>query len=274
MGRKIFDELKLLEYYKDLEIHDQRIKSMLPGKLGKLPRPVLKEDEQSQPSIKCSFLEDWDDKLGLLSEKSLEIDGDTKEITKAEFLDLFYDDYYESKRESLNKLKVQDYENLLKKAEDHWNIRQGVADAWSKTFDKLLGLYNTQDIRTVINTFTMSENGQHRKDNRISMEELKRWFHPKLNPPYWKKIFMPSEYEREKQINQTDFEFLSKALKPDELGDKVTKAEFIDGIMTELRKGEIMVRPYVLINFIVLLNLVLIQTTFLSFLYIIYRLTN
>ena len=191
VGRKIFDELKLLEYYEDLKIHDESIKSVLPGKLGKLLSPVLKEDEQSQPSIKFSFLKDWDKKWATSHAESLEIDGDTKEITKPKFLDLFFN-YYRNKRESLNKLKVQDYESLLKKAEDHWNIRQGVANAWSPTFDKLLSLYNTQDIRTVINTFTRNDNHNYRNDNRISMEELGRWFHPKLNPPYWKKIFMPS----------------------------------------------------------------------------------
>ena len=236
MGQTIFDELKLLEYYKDLESHDESIKSIFL----KLPRPVLKEDEQSQPSIKISFLKDWDKKWATSHAKSLVSDGDTKEITKTKFLDMFFD-YYETKRESFKELKVQDNKNLLKKAENHWNIRQGIAKDWSPTFDKLLNLYNTQDIRTVINTFTGSKHHPHRNDNRISVEELERWFRPKLSPPYWKKIFMPLAYKQEKQLNQKEFELLPKALKPNESEDKVTQEEFIDGIMTELRKGEIMV---------------------------------
>ena len=236
MGQTIFDELKLLEYYKDLESHDESIKSIFL----KLPRPVLKEDEQSEPSIKISFLKDWDKKWATSHAESLVSDGDTKEITKTKFLDMFFD-YYETKRESFKELKVQDNKNLLKKAENHWHIRQGIAKDWSPTFDKLLNLYNTQDIRTVINTFTRSKYHLHRNDNRISVEELERWFHPKLNPPYWKKIFMPLAYKQEKQLNQKELGFLPKALKPNESEDKVTQEEFIDGIMTELRKGEIMV---------------------------------
>ena len=253
MGQTIFDELKLLEYYKDLESHDESIKSIFL----KLPRPVLKEDEQSEPSIKISFLKDWDKKWATSHAESLVSDGDTKEITKTKFLDLFFD-YYKDKRESFKELKIQDNKNVLKTAENHWNIRQGVSNDWGSTFNKLLSLYNTQDFRTVINTFTTNKHHLHRKDNRISVEELERWFYPKVNPPYWKKIFKPTAYKQEKQINQKDIERLPRALKPNESNVKVTQEEFIDGIMTELRKGEIMVEIELERIFVVLLNLVLI----------------
>ena len=229
VSEKIFDELRLLEYYNDLNEHDKSVKSIYQK---------LEIDEKSDPSIKPSFLRKWNAKRATKYTSLLVIGNDSNNITKAKFIDLFWK-YYNAKKEDFDRL--DNYEVMLKEAEGDLCIRQGVVKAWSSTFDQLLSLHNTQDIRRVINTFTQNENDQKdedREEGRMSVTELGNWLNTKAKPPTWKKIFRPMLYQKEKEINKTKFEFLLEATKEDKSQDKVNKSEFIDRIMKELREGE------------------------------------
>ena len=238
VGEKIFDELRLLEYYNDLNDHDKSVKSIYQK---------LEIDEKSDPSIKSSFLEKWNSEWAT-NYTNLFVVDDYNNITKTKFIDLFWK-YYNEKKEDFNRLN--NYEVMLKEAEGDLCIRQGVVKAWSPTFDQLLSLYNTQDIKTVIDTFTQNESDQEkgrrsiREEGRMSVTELGNWLNTKAKPPSWKKIFKPKLYQKEKEINKTKFEFLLEATKPDKSQDKINKSEFIDRIMKELREGENNVSSYI-----------------------------
>ena len=128
---------------------------------------------------------------------------------------------------------LREYEAILTAEEDRWCIRQGVVEEWGPTFEKFLRLYNTQDINTVVHTLRNNDK-QQSKDKRLSVSELKNWMQPKSKPPLWKKMFLPDQYEKEKGINQLEFQNLI----PLGSNDKVDKAEFINRIMKELRHGD------------------------------------
>ena len=225
VGEKIFDQLRLLEYYNDLKDHDKSIKSIYRK---------LDPDEKSEPSIKPSFLQDATNHANFSV-----TDSNSNDITKTKFNDLFWN-YYDTRKEDFDRL--DNYEAMLKEAESDWCIRQGVANAWSETFDKLLSLHNTQDIRKVFDTFTQNKNkdqkDEDREEGRMSVSELGNWLNTKAKPPTWKKIFRPKLYQEEKEVNKTKFEFLLDATKPDRSQDGLNKSEFIDLIMKELREGE------------------------------------
>ena len=107
------------------------------------------------------------------------------------------------------------------------------------TFDKLLSLYNTQDIRKVLDTFTRTDVHQVRPEERISVNELQNWIKPNIKPSLWKKVFIPDSYKKEKDRNEIEFEILLKrTIKADGTKDMVDKEEFIDRIMDELQKGD------------------------------------
>ena len=219
----------MLEYYNDLNDHDKSVKSIYQK---------LEIDEKSDPSIKSSFLKKRDAECATSYTNLFVIGKDSINITKAKFIDLFWK-YYNAKKEDFDRLN--NYEVMLKEAEVDLCIRQGVVKAWSTTFDQLLSLHNTQDIRRVIDTFTQNENDQKDEDleeGRLSVTELGNWLNTKAKPPTWKKIFRPKLYQKEKEINKTKFEFLLKATNEDKSKDKVNKSEFIDRIMKELREGE------------------------------------
>ena len=219
----------MLEYYNDLNDHDKSVKSIYQK---------LEIDEKSDPSIKSSFLKKRDAECATSYTNLFVIGKDSINITKTKFIDLFWK-YYNAKKEDFDRLN--NYEVMLKEAEVDLCIRQGVVKAWSTTFDQLLSLHNTQDIRRVIDTFTQNENDQKDEDleeGRLSVTELGNWLNTKAKPPTWKKIFRPKLYQKEKEINKTKFEFLLKATNEDKSKDKVNKSEFIDRIMKELREGE------------------------------------
>ena len=238
-GKQIFKKLQLLEYYEDLKAHDKNIRSVFTD----LPRPILDETRVPEAFIKVSFLEKLDREY--CKTHFDKFDANTKKITREQFVSLFMLDY---NRRRKNFQQPQDYEETLKEAEINWCVRRGVENAWSSTFDKLLSLYNTQDIRKVLDTFTRTKEHQSRPDKRISVNELKNWMQPNIKPSFWKKVCMPDLYKKEKERNKIEFESLLKTTidgskykskrMADGKKDMVDKEEFIDRIMEELQNGD------------------------------------
>ena len=126
----------------------------------------------------------------------------------------------------------REYNDRLERAEHDWCIRQGVAREWGPTFDRFLELYNTQDMTTIFHTLRNNEE-QCRTDDKLSIKQLKNWMKPKFQPPTWMKIFCHKKYMDIKKTNNLELQSLL-ANSPD---DTITKVEFIDRIMQELRDG-------------------------------------
>ena len=131
---------------------------------------------------------------------------------------------------------------LLTHAEDQWDIRSEVAKEWGPTFDKLLSLHNTQDLKTIIKSQMPGSKVQPRTDNRLPISELKDWMKPKFEPPIWKKCLWPEQYEKEKKLGHKVYSdlFGKPTSKRGSLFDaeNFTRTQFIDGIMEEIRYGD------------------------------------
>ena len=220
----------MLEYYCDLKTRDESIISVCKG-----PQPpTLEGSGELGPTITMSFLNAWENKRAIKNTCSWDLDEtNNNRVTKEKFVDLFLQHSSFGCKDKPDNADSQDYRPILKWEEEKWCIRQGFVDEWGPTFEKFLHLYNTQDINTVVHTLTNNEKHQ-RKDQRLSISELKNWMQPKFKPPLWKKLFQPDAYEKEKSINQLEFQTLI----PLGSTDKVDKAEFINRIMKELRNGD------------------------------------
>ena len=125
-----------------------------------------------------------------------------------------------------------EYNRRLKEAENDWCIRNGALREWGPTFDKLLQLYNTQDMNTIVHAFKNNEE-QCRNDEKLSIKQLKNWMKPEFQPPTWMKIFCYEKYKDILKKNQLELQ----SLLADCGGETINKAEFIDRIMQELREG-------------------------------------
>lgn len=127
-----------------------------------------------------------------------------------------------------------EYNHSLERAENDWCIRQGVAREWGPTFDRFLQLYNTQDMTTIFHALKNNDE-QCRTDERLSISQLKNWMKPKFQPPTWMKCFCHEKYMDIKATNQLEFQSLFVGTNLSD--DAITKVEFIDRIMKELRDG-------------------------------------
>ena len=130
-----------------------------------------------------------------------------------------------------------DFTNQLLLAEEQWDIRAEVAQEWEPTFDRLLTLYNTQDINTVIGTFWHTEDSQTNKNDKLPIKELRKWIKPKFEPPTLEKLFCHSKYKKDKLHNIETFETLLGGAEESEKDTLITRKQFIDRIMEELRDG-------------------------------------
>ena len=130
-----------------------------------------------------------------------------------------------------------DFTKELLMAEIQWDIRAEVAQEWEPTFDRLLTFYNTQDINTIIPTLWKNERLQTNENDKLPIKELRKWIKPKFEPPTWKKLFCHSEYKKDKLFNIGAFETLFGGKEDAENDILITRAQFIDRIMEELRDG-------------------------------------
>ena len=130
-----------------------------------------------------------------------------------------------------------EFTELLLSAEQQWDIRAEVAKEWGPTFDRLLSFYNTQDITSIITTFMRNTVSEMNTNDKLPIKELRKWIKPKFEPPTWKKLFRHSEYKRHKRSNVGKFESLFGGIVEAENNTFITRAQFIDRIMEELRDG-------------------------------------
>ena len=132
----------------------------------------------------------------------------------------------------------------LKKAEVEWDIRSEVENEWGPTFDKLLGLYNTHDLKTIMRSLKPGTKGQRRPDDRLPISELKSWMKPKFEPSSWKYYLCKEQYQQEERMGRKEFTALfgehsdSSASQKDNDKRSMTKDQFINGIMDEIRYGD------------------------------------
>ena len=131
----------------------------------------------------------------------------------------------------------EDFHTRLLRAETQWDIRPEVAQEWEPTFEQFLKFYNTQDMNTIITTLRPGKTEQKRTDNKLPISELRNWMKPKFKPPTWKKLFCNAQYVREKEINEEEFETLFGGAEEAANDTRITRAQFIDRIMEELRDG-------------------------------------
>ena len=131
---------------------------------------------------------------------------------------------------------------LLTNAEVQWDIRSEVVKEWGPTFDKLLSLHNTQDLKTIINSQMPGRTVQPHTDNTLPISELKDWMKPKFEPSIWKKCLWPDQYTKEKELGTKVFSelFGKPSNKRGSFFDDeyFTRTRFIDGIMEEIRYGD------------------------------------
>ena len=126
----------------------------------------------------------------------------------------------------------------LKNAEDQWGIRSEVARVWGPTFDKLLELYNTHDLKTIMSRLKPGNKDQYRLDKKLPISELKSWMTPEFEPSIWKKYVCKKTYEHEEKMGQNKFTALFGEQADGPTGrkdDGMTKDQFISGIMEEIR---------------------------------------
>jgi hypothetical protein len=142
-----------------------------------------------------------------------------------------------SSASSASKCVSLDFTSELKIAEQQWDIRAEVAQEWEPTFDRLLTFYNTQDINTIVSTFGKNEVFQTNKNDKLPIKELRKWIKPKFEPPTWKKLFCHSQYKKDKLFNIGEFESLFGGTEEAENDALITRVQFIDRIMEELRDG-------------------------------------
>ena len=128
-----------------------------------------------------------------------------------------------------------DFRKQLLKAEGEWDIRPEVAQEWEPTFDRLLQFYNTQDMKTII---TRSKPQIDVRNDKLPIKELRKWIKPKFKPPTWKKIFCQSQYRKEEEGAKQEFEELFGGAEEAAKDKRITRAQFIDKIMEELRGGK------------------------------------
>ena len=139
--------------------------------------------------------------------------------------------------------------SALLKAESEWDIRPEVAREWGPTFDNFLRLYNTQDLKTIMISLRPGENEKrctvyekHRRENKLPISELKNWMKPKFKPSIWKKYLCKEQYLRDKEMGNKKFDALfgegtdNSSVDLTRVG--ITRVEFIDGIMEEIRNGD------------------------------------
>ena len=113
---------------------------------------------------------------------------------------------------------------------------------WGKTFDTLLTYHNTQDWRTDLRVMlkSISGNGTSNSNNyeEISVEELTNWMKPRLEPSLWKQYLWPTQYEKEEAQYNAQYEALLGTEKDDKENKRgISKEQFIDGIIREIREG-------------------------------------
>ena len=124
----------------------------------------------------------------------------------------------------------------LKNIEYEWGISIKVTEEWEDTFDKLLGYYNTKDLRSVCEEFCCGTRSFCDKiccgeqfptcNKMIRVDELEKWMKPQLEPPIWKKIIgyvipsMMEEYEREKNDYKKDFSLMMQKCESYCINDK------------------------------------------------------
>ena len=131
---------------------------------------------------------------------------------------------------------------LVDKAETKWDIRPEVAREWGPTFDKLLSMHHTQDVKTIMTSLRPGSKSEQHEDNKMPIKELKNWVKPKFTPSIWKKYLCNEQYLKDKEMGNKNFEALfgedSDSYSVDLTRVGITRVEFIDGIMEEIRNGD------------------------------------
>ena len=154
----------------------------------------------------------------------------------------------------------------MDKAETKWDIRPEVAREWGPTFDKLLRMHNTQDVKTIMTSLRPGSKSEPHEDNKMPIGELKNWVKPKFTPSIWKKYLCKARYLKEEKLYNKRFHALfgeeldnhaegcttpstaeegttsfvggicrRTSFEPDA---GITRAQFIDRIMQEIRDGD------------------------------------
>ena len=155
---------------------------------------------------------------------------------------------------------------LVDKAETKWDIRPEVAREWGPTFDKLLTMHNTQDVKTITTSLWPGSKSYEHEDNKLPINELKNWVKPKFTPSIWKKYLCKERYLKEQKMYKKRYVALfgeqsdnhakqwnnpstteegtvsfvggicqRTSFEPE---SGITRAQFIDRIMEEIRDGD------------------------------------
>ena len=121
-----------------------------------------------------------------------------------------------------------------------WGIKPEVEKEWGNTFDKLVEYHNmpNEDLKETTKMIfsRRNNNNELRKNNEILEEEMRNWMKPRLKPQLWKKCLWRSQYKKEKDNYNSEFETLFGT--EDCWGSgPITKEKFINGVIKELREG-------------------------------------
>jgi len=154
IGGKIFDHLQMMEYYEYLKEYDERFFK------GMFKRPnMLHTLDEDDAKLSVDFLNKWERKNATQNMRNWKLENNS--ITKLQFIAQFSEHctpeeptYGGGPFFTEPNTSIQD--DRLEKAENEWCIRPAVAREWGPTFDRLLGLYNTQDMRRMIQTLLRS----------------------------------------------------------------------------------------------------------------------
>ena len=128
-----------------------------------------------------------------------------------------------------------------------WDIQPGVEQEWGHTFVKLVNYHNlpNENMKDTVKTIFGRVDHEARKGKKEILEkEMRNWIQPRLKPRLWKKYLWPTQYEMEKKSYNFKFETLfgSKEFRCD---GPISKDQFINGIINELRDGNTEVWFYV-----------------------------
>ena len=135
----------------------------------------------------------------------------------------------------------------LEEVEKLWGIQPGVEQEWGHTFDKLVNYHNlpNENMKDTVKTIFRRVDPEARNGKKeILEEEMRNWIQPRLKPRLWKKYLWPTQYEKEKK--SYDFKF-DKIFGSNECRSNgpISKDQFINGIINELRDGNTEVWFYI-----------------------------
>ena len=107
------------------------------------------------------------------------------------------------------------FKKELEMEENEWGIPIKVTEEWEDTCDKVLGYYNTKDLRSICEEFWCGSKSFCDKmccgkevslcNKVIRLDELEKWMKPQMEPSRWKWVVgfviarFRDEYKKEKQ---------------------------------------------------------------------------